>query len=206
MRILIDGKACEKWGRKEDGDVRFAKHVGPSEGRVLSAEEATAAADRATTGQREKLVVLSVAIFLVAVVIAAIDGGGGASALAVLVVALVTALFGGINFWRIGARGRERRARLGGGRLPPAGAVVTFDETAFTRDGAVIPWASLTAQLLIVVETGGDDTTDYHVERIEAADGDRTQLFDLYLYSNGDALVRMAYLKLIRERLPAPKR
>ena len=83
---------------------------------------------------------------------------------------------------------------------------MTFDETAFTLDKAVIPWASLTVERLIVIETGGEDTTDYHVERIEAADGDRMALFDLYLYSNGDALVRMAYLKLIRERLPVLQR
>jgi hypothetical protein len=213
MRILINGAACEGWGRKEDSDVRFSKHVGPSEGRVLSAEEAKTAAERATEGQREKLVLWSAAIFLVTVVIAAIIGGGddgGSPALkilgATLVAALVIALFVGINLWTIGARAKERRARLsGGGRLPPAGASVTFDETAFTLDNAVIPWASLTVERLIVIETGGEDTTDYHVERIEAADGDRTQLFDLYLYSNGDALVRMAYLKLVRERLPVLK-
>lgn len=81
-----------------------------------------------------------------------------------------------------------------------------FDETAFRLDDATIPWASLTAERLVVIETGGEDTTDYHVERIEANDGNHTQLFDRYLCSNGEALVRMAYLKLIRERLPAPKR
>jgi hypothetical protein len=211
MRILINGTACEGWGCKEDSDVRFSKHVGPSEGRVLSAQEAMAAAESATRGQREKLVLWSAAIFLAVVVIAAIIGGGedgGSPALKILVVTLVVvALFVGINLWGIGARGKERRARLSGaGRLPPAGAPVTFDETAFTLDNAVIPWASLTVERLIVDETGGEDTTDYHVERIEAADGDRTQLFDRYLYSNGDALVRMAYLKLIRERLPGLKR
>jgi hypothetical protein len=83
---------------------------------------------------------------------------------------------------------------------------VTFDEIAFTLDNVVIPWASLTPEHLIIIETGGEDTTDYHIERIEAADGDRTVPFDLYLYSSGDALVRMAYLKLIRERLPVLKR
>jgi hypothetical protein len=210
MRILINGKAYERWGRKEDSDVRFSKHVGPSEGRVLSAEEAKAAAERATNDQREKLVLWSAAIFLVVVVIAAIMGGGdyrGSPALKFLVVTLVVALFLGINLWSIGARGKARRARLSGaGRLLPPSASVTFDETAFTLDNAAIPWASLTVERLIVVETGGEDTTDYHVERIEAADGDRTQLFDLYLYSNGDALVRMAYLKLIRERLPVLQR
>lgn len=209
MRILINGTACERWGRKEDSDVRFSRHAGPSEGRVLSAEEAKAAADSATRGQREKLVLWSAAIFLVVVVIAAMIGGGddgGSPAVKILVVTLVTALIVGVNLWSIGARGKERRARLsGGGRLPPAGALVTFDETVFTLDNAVIPWASLTVERLIVTETGGEDTTDYHIECIEAADGDRAQLFDLYLYSNGDALVRMAYLKLIRERLPALK-
>ena len=30
MRILINGAACEGWGRKEDSDVHFSKHVGPS--------------------------------------------------------------------------------------------------------------------------------------------------------------------------------
>jgi hypothetical protein len=210
MRILINGRACEGWGRKEDSDVRFSKHIGPSEGRVLSAKEATAAAERATEGQREKLILLNGAIFLVVVGMAAIMGGGdngGSPALGIsIVVALVVALFVGVNLWSIGARGRERRARLSGERLPPAGASVTFDETAFTLDNAVIPWASLTVEQLIVIETGGEDTTNYHVERIEAADGDRTQLFDLYLYSNGNALVRMAYLKLIRKRLPDLKR
>ena len=210
MRILINGTAYERWGRKEDSDVRFSKHVGPSEGRVLSAEEAKAAAERATNGEREKLVLWSAAIFLVAVVIAAIRGGGDdgwSPALKFLVVTLVAALIVGISLWEIGARGKERRARLSGaGRLPPPGASVTFDETAFALDNAVIPWASLTVERLIVIETGGEDTTDYRVERIEAADGDRTQLFDLYLYSNGDALIRMAYLKLIRERLPVLQR
>ena len=211
MRILINGKACEKWGRKEDSDVRFSKHVGPSEGRVLSAEEARAAAERASQGEREKLVLWCAVILLVVVVMLVIIGGGdngGSAALkSIGVVTLMVALLAGINLWRIGVRSKERRVRLGGGgQLPPAGAPVTFDETAYTLGNAVIPWASLTAELLMVIETGGDDTTDYYVERIEAADGDRTQLFDLYLYSNGDALVRMAYLKLIRERLPVPKR
>lgn len=214
MRILINGKACEKWGRKEDSDVRFSehvgKHVGPSEGRVLSAEEAKAAAERATKSQQEKAVLWSAAIFLVVVVAMGMFGGGdggGAPARKILVVMLVAALLVGVSLWSIGARGKERRARLsGGGRLPPADASVTFDETAFTLDGAVIPWASLTAELLIVIETGSEDITNYHIERIEAVDGDRTQLFDLYLYSNGEALVRMAYLKLIRERLPVLKR
>ncbi len=83
---------------------------------------------------------------------------------------------------------------------------MTFDETAFTLGDAVIPWASLTVEQLIVTGTG-EDRTDYHIGRIEAAaEGDRTQLFDLYLYSNGEALVRIAYLKLIRERLAALKR
>lgn len=211
MRILINGKPYEKWGRKEDGDVRFSKHVGPSEGRVLSVGEAKAAAERATRDQREKLILWSGGIFLVGVVLPAIIGGGGdggSGALKVLgVMTLIAALFFGVNFLSIGARAQEWRVRLGGsGRLPPAGASVTFDETAFTLDNAVIPWASLAAELLIVIETGGEDTTYYDVERIEAADGHRTQLFDIYLYSNGDALVRMAYLKLIRERLPALKR
>jgi hypothetical protein len=211
MRILINGKACEKWERKEDSDVRFPKHVGPSEGRVLSAEEANAAAERAAQGEREKLILWSAAIFLVVVVMLAIIGGGddgGSAALkSVGVVTLMVVLLVGINLWSIGARAKERRARLDGcGRLPPAGAPVTFDETAFTLDNVVIPWASLTPELLIIIETGGEDTTDYHIERIEAADGDRTLPFDLYLYSNGDALVRMAYLKLIRERLPVLKR
>jgi hypothetical protein len=211
MRILVNGKACERWGRKEDRDVRFSKHVGPSEGRVLSAVEANTAAERAAQGEREKLVLWSAAIFLVVVVMLAIIGGGDDSGSAVLksvgVVTLTVALMVGINLWSIGARAKERRARLdGGGRLPPAGASVTFDETAFILDNAAIPWASLTAQQLIVIETGGEDTTDYHVERIGAADGDRTLLFDRYLYSNGDALVRMAYLKLIRDRLPVPER
>ena len=211
MRILINGRACERWGRKEDGSVRFSKHIGPSEGRVLSAEQAKAAAEKATQGQREKLVLWSAAIFLVGVVLAAVIAGGddgGLRALKILgVMTLFAAVFVGVNLWRIGARAKEWRARLsGGGRLPPAGASVSFDETAFTLGNAGIPWASLTVERLIVIETGGEDTTDYHVERIEAADGDRTQLFDLYLYSNGEALVRMAYLKLIRERLPALER
>ena len=207
MRILINGRAREGWGRKEDSDVRFSKEVGPSEGRVRSAEEAKAAAQRATNDQREKLILWSAVIFLVVVVIAIIGGGeGGSPATRILVATLVFALLVGVNLWSIGARAKERRVRLnGGGRLPPAGAPVTFDETAFTLDNAVIPWASLTVERLIVIETCGEDTTDYHVERIEAADGDRTQLFDLYLYSNGAALVRMAYLKLVRERLPVLK-
>jgi hypothetical protein len=210
MRILINGAACEGWGRKEDNDVRFSKHVGPSEGRVLSAEEAKAAAERASAGQREKLVLWSVAIFLFVVVYAAIIGGVEESPApkvlgAMLVAALTVALLVGVNLWSIGARAKEWRARLAGGRLWPAGAAVTFDETAFTLDNAVTPWTSLTVERLIVVMTGGEDTTNYHVERIEATDGDRTQLFDLYLYSNGEALVRMAYLKLIRERLPVLK-
>lgn len=210
MRILINGTARERWGRKEDSDVRFPKHVGPSEGRVLSAEQAKAAAERASKDQREKLLLRSGAIFLAVLVIAAIFSGGGEAgspALKLLVVMLVAALFIGVNLWSIGARAREWRARLsGGGQLPPSDASVAVDETAFTLDGVVVPWASLTAERLIVIETGGEDTTDYHVERIEAADGDRTHLFDLYLYSNGDALVRMAYLKLIRERLPVMRR
>ena len=209
MRILINGRACEGWGRKEDSDVRFSKHIGPSEGHVLSAEEAKAAAETATTGEREKLVLWSAAIFLIAIAILAIIGGGdygGSPALKFLVAFMVMALFVGINLWRIAETGKGRRARLSrGGRLPPAGASVTFDETAFTLEKAVIPWASLIVERLIVIETGSEDITNYHVERIEAADGDRTQLFDLYLYSNGDALVRMAYLKLIRERLPTLK-
>ena len=214
MRILINGAACEGWGRKEDRDVRFSKHVGPSEGRVLSVEEAKAAAESATTDEREKLVVWSAAIFLAVVVMAAIFGGaddggppGPKILRGMLALTVGVALGVGINLWSIGARAKERRARFSGGaRLPPAGTSVTFDETAFTLDNAVIPWASLTAERLVVSETGGEDTTDYHVERIEAFDGNRTQLFDLYLYSNGDALVRMAYLKLIRERLPVLNR
>jgi hypothetical protein len=211
MRILINGKACEGWGRKEDSDVRFPKHISPSEGRVLSAAEAKAAAKRAANDQREKLVLWNAAIFLVVVVIVAIRVGGDDGGSHVLkslgVVTVVVVLLAGVSFLSITARAEETRARLsGGGQFPPAGASVNFDETAFTLDNTVIPWASLTVERLIVIETGGEDTTDYHVERIEAADGDRTQLFDLYLYSNGDALVRMAYLKLIRERLSAPKR
>jgi hypothetical protein len=210
MRILINGKARERWGRKEDSDVRFSKHVGPSEGCVLSAEEANAAAESATRDQREKLLLWNAAIFLVVVVMVTIVGGGDGGrspALRILIVAAVVVLLVGGNLWSLSARARERRARLsGGGQLPTPGASVTFDETAFTLDNTVIPWASLTVERLIVIETGGEDTTDYHVERIEAADGGRTHLFDLYLYSNGDALVRMAYLKLIRERLPVVKR
>lgn len=211
MRILINGRACERWGRKEDGSVRLSKHVGPSEGRVLSAEEARATAEKATQGERQKLVLWSAAIFLAGVVLAVIIAGGddgGSRALKILgVMTLFAAVFLGINLWRISARAKEWRARLSGrGRLPPSGASVTFDETAFTLGDAVIPWASLTVEQLIVTETG-EDRTDYHIERIEAAaEGDRTQLFDLYLYSNGEALVRMAYLKLIRERLAALKR
>lgn len=210
MRILINGRACEGWGRKEDSHVRFPKHIGPSEGHVLSAEEAKAAAERATTGEREKLVLWSAALFLVAVAIPAFIGGGhhsGSPALMFLVAALFMALVVGVNLRRIAATGEGRQARLSrGGPFPSAGASVTFDETAFTLDNAVIPWASLTVERLIVIETNGKNTTNYHIECIEAADGDRTQLFDLYLYSNGDALVRMAYLKLIRERLPVPTR
>jgi hypothetical protein len=191
--------------------VRFSKHVGPSEGRVLSAVKANAAAERAAQGEREKLVLWNAAIFLVVVVMLVIirggDDGGSAALKSIGVVTLVVTLLAGTNLWSIGARAKERRARLdGGGRLPPTGASVTFDETAFTLDDAVIPWASLTPELLVVNETGGEDSTDYHVERIEAADGDRRLPFDLYLYSNGDAFVRMAYLKLIRERLPVLKR
>lgn len=211
MRILVNGRAREKWGRKEDGNVRFSKHVGPSEGRVLSVGEATAAAEKATQGQREKLVLWSAAIFLVGVALAAIIANGGdawSRGLEVLgVMTLFAAVFLGVNLWRISARAKERRGRLGGiGQLPPAGASVTFDEAAFTLDNVVIPWASLTVERLFVIETGGENTTDYHLERVEAAGGNRTQLFDLYLYSNGDALVRMAYLKLIRERLPVLER
>jgi hypothetical protein len=209
MRILIDGKACERWGRKEDSDVRFPKLVGPSEGRVLSAEEAEAAAESAATGQREKLILWSAAILLVVVVMTAVIGSGddgGSTARRILVILAVVVLLVAVNLWSIGARAKERRARLSGGRLPPAGASVSFDETAFTLDNSVIPWASLTSELIVVLETGGEDTTDYHIERIEAGDGERTLLFDRYLYSNGDALVRMAYLKLIRERLAALKR
>ena len=210
MRVLINGKDCEKWGRKEDSDVRFARRVGPSEGRVLSAEEANAAAEKATNAQREKLVLWSAAIslvvFVMVVVIAGSDDGWGALK-GLGVGTLVFAVFVGVNWWRIGARAKERRARLGGGgRFPRAGAPVTFDETAFTLDNLAIPWSSLTVERLIVIETGGENTTDYHVERIEAAGGDRLLLFDLCLYSNGEALVRMAYLKLIRERLPVLKR
>jgi hypothetical protein len=210
MRILINGKACEGWGRKEDRNIRFPKQVGPSEGRVLSADEANAAAERAAQGEREKLILWSAAIYLVVVVGLAVIGGYGdglAALKSIGVVTLMVAVLVGVNLWRIGARAKERRARLdGGGRLPPAGASVSFDETAVSLDNAVIPWASLIPELLIVIETGGEDSTDYHVQRVEAADGDRTLLFDLHLYSNGDALVRMAYLKLIRERLPVLKR
>ena len=211
MRILINGKACEKWGRREDSDVRFPKHVGPSEGRVLSVDEAKATAERATQGQREDLLLWNAASFLVIVVLVAVFGSGAYGGECVLkhtgVITVVGALLVGVALVSLSAKAGETRARLsGGGQFPPAGAPVMFDETAFTLAGAVIPWASMTAELLIVLETGGEDTTYYDVERIEAADGERTQLFDLYLYSNGDALVRMAYLKLIRERLPPLKR
>jgi hypothetical protein len=209
VRVLINGRVRERWGPKEDRDVRFSRRVGASEGRVLSAGEANAAAERAVNAQREKLILWGAAIGLVVVVVVAMIGGGddGSRTLRGLGVGtLVLAVFVGVNGWRIGARAKERRARLGdGGRLPPAGALVSFDETALTLDNLVIPWASLVVERLIVIETG-DDSTDYHVERIEAAAGDRLLLFDLYLYSNGDALVRMAYLKLIRERLPVLKR
>jgi hypothetical protein len=211
LRVLVNGRAYERWGRKEDSDVRFSKNVGPSEGRVLSVEEANAAAESATNAQREKLILWSAAISLVAIVMTAIIGGGGDDVGRTLrgfgVGTLVFGILVGVNWWRIGARAKERRARFAGdGRFPPAGAPASFDETAFTLDNVVIPWSSLTPECLIVIETGGDDSTDYHVERIEAADGDRLLLFDLYLYSNGEALVRMAYLKLIRERLPVLKR
>jgi hypothetical protein len=210
LHVLINGKACERWGRKEDSDVRFSRHAGPSEGRVLSAEEANAAAERAANAQREKLILWSAAIGLVVAVMAAIIGGGGDGLRALRgfgVGTLVFAVFVGVNWWRIGARGKERRARLGSGeRFPRAGAPVSFDETAFTLGNLVIPWSSLTVERLIVIETGGEDTADYHVERIEAAGAGRLLLFDLYLYSNGEALVRMAYLKLVRERLPVLKR
>jgi hypothetical protein len=211
MHILINGAACGGWGRREDGDVRFSKSLGPNEGRVLSREEAMAAAEASSQSQRERLFLWTPILFGIAVVIAAIAGDradGGSPALGLLVAMLVAALFVGVNLWSLGARAKERRARHdgGGGRLPPAGASVMFDETAFRLDDATIPWASLTAERLVVIETGGEDTTDYHVERIEANDGNHTQLFDRYLYSNGEALVRMAYLKLIRERLPVAKR
>jgi len=74
MRILINGKACETCGRKEDSDARLSKQIGPSEGRVLSGEEAQAAAESAANDQREKLILWSAAIFLVVVVMLAIMG------------------------------------------------------------------------------------------------------------------------------------
>ena len=162
MRILINGRVCDRWGRKEDSHVRFSKHIGPSEGHVLSAEEAKAAAERATTGEREKLVLWSAAIFLVVIAMPAFIGVGHYRvwpALKFLVAALFTALFVGVNLWRIAAMGEGRRARLSRGELlPSAGASVTFDEIALTLDNAVIPWASLTVERLIVIETGGHST------------------------------------------------
>jgi hypothetical protein len=78
-----------------------------------------------------------------------------------LVAALFMALVVGVNLRRIAATGEGRQARLSrGGPLPSAGASVTFDETAFTLDNAVIPWASLTVERLIVIETNGKNTTN----------------------------------------------
>jgi hypothetical protein len=202
MEITVNGKPREVLRAGDERAVEMRSATSAAEGRVLPADEASAAYRAGIRRYFGIMAALGIALGL------AILAGGLAVAQPQdrIKVILTGSISAGVVV--AGARWRFNRAlaawtaRLAGrvAALPPAGTPVHFDMRGVSVGARAAEWAALSLGAIELTERNSEDSRAFIVDRLVLSNTAGPLTLDRHLMHNGAAIVETAYCKLVRER------